>query len=107
MACCAGEDPQAPRGQGLLPSGRFSTTGLTLILLWRAEYSFPEKPLHECQLKDVIPLIAAFVYCEPPVNANLCESNTSSVKGGIATRVSSISYNTNAPVCLCSFHTWS
>lgn len=34
--------------------------------------------------------------CEPPVNANLCESNTSSVKGGVATRVSSIGYNANA-----------
>ena len=57
--------------------------------------------------QQAIPLIAAFVCCEPPVNANLCESNTSSVKGGIATRVSSISYNSNAPVCLRSFHTCS
>lgn len=75
--------------------------------MWGAEYSFPEKPVRECQLKAVIPLTATFVRCEPPVNTHLCESNTSCVKGGITTRGSSISYNTNAQVCLRPFHSFS
>lgn len=48
-------------------------------------------------------MIATFVCCEPPVNATLCENNTSSVKGGITTRVSSISYDTNAQVACAPF----